>query len=55
MSYLMWKPAWPVSTDGTTVISPASVLLIADWWDAWRLMWIAIGYTLVMSAPFDHS
>lgn len=39
----MRKPAWIGKVDAATVISPAAVIELADWWDAWRLMWLGIG------------
>jgi hypothetical protein len=43
VTYLIRKPAWFGEIYGRTVISPAAVIEVADWWDAWRLVWMAIG------------
>jgi hypothetical protein len=48
--YRMRKPAWFGSVGEATVVSPASVVEVADWWDAWRLMWWAIGAAADQSA-----
>lgn len=39
----MRKPAWFGRVGDATIVSPASTVVIGDWWDAWRLMWMAIG------------
>lgn len=44
----MQKPAW--FAFGGRVVSPAATLQVVDWWDAWRLMWMAIGTAVDGSA-----
>jgi hypothetical protein len=50
MGFIMHKPAWFAKVWGIPAFSPATVLEVADWWDAWRLMWMAIGAALDGSA-----
>ncbi len=55
MTFTMRKPAWIGCVAGVAVVSPAAVLVLADWWDAWRLMWMGVGYAIDQAArPWER-